>query len=312
MVQVLGIVGKMWSMFHKQSSPVGAMSLLLIAAIVGGSCSNGNDESPSQADDIAAITALLANIVPLADSDGADGLFTLYSDDVVLMVPDSWTDLDRDDALAFYTDVLGWAKPDPDNYGITVDEVVVMGDWAYARRTDRGKFVPTSGGPAFSQGSRHFSILRRQPDGAWKIARDMFHNPPLDDLERKKNLDTRIASFDLSSGNLTSANVVEYWNCTQNEDVTDAQLWEASRAWINVMNSMHPGIKGQIYLEFPLDGRGGVGQFKFALVFDDVTARTEFWSDLDNEKVEKADMDFDALASCVDGALVSSLEVTDE
>ena len=78
------------------------------------------------------------------------------------------------------------------------------------------------------------------------------------------------------------------------------------------MNSMHSEVKGRVYLEFPLDGRGGAGQFKFILVFDGAEARAKYWSDLDNEEVEKANTNFDALASCDDGALVSSLEVTDD
>ena len=286
--------------------------MLLVATLVCGSCSSGNDKTPSYADDIEAISALYGSIVPLSASDGVDGLFTLYADDVVLMAPDSWNDLNRQEALAFYTDVLGWAKPDPDNYGITIEEIVVMGDWAYVEHTARGLVLPTSGGSAYSQGSRHVSLLRRQPDGAWKIFRDIFHSPPLDDIEMEKNLGSRTASFGPLSERPISANLVEYWNCTQNEGVTTAQLWEASKTWMNVMNSLHSEVKAKVYLEFPMDGRERAGQFKFILVFDDVKARATYWSDLDNEKVEKADMTFDALASCVDGALVSSLEVTDE
>ena len=170
MAGILGIARKMRSIFHGQSSPHGRTSLLLVATLASGSCSNGNVESPSRADDIEAISALYASFVPIINSDGADGLFSLYTDDVVLMVPDSWTDLDRQEALARYTAGFGQAKPDPDNYSISLDEVVVMGDWAYVRHTDRGRELPTNGDPAYSQGSRHFSILRRQPDGAWQIA----------------------------------------------------------------------------------------------------------------------------------------------
>jgi len=183
MAQNLGIVRKMRSKFPIQSSLVARTSLLLFATLIGGSCSNTNNDGASQADDIAAISALYASIVPLITSDGADALFTLYTDDVVLMVPDSWADLDRREAVAFYTEGLDWAKPDPDNYSITIDEVIVMGDWAFVRTTSKGQSVPTSGDPAYSQGSRHVSLLRRQPDGAWKIARDIFHNPPIDDIE---------------------------------------------------------------------------------------------------------------------------------
>ena len=78
------------------------------------------------------------------------------------------------------------------------------------------------------------------------------------------------------------------------------------------MNSVNPEVKGKVFLEFPRDGRTGIGQFKFILVLDGVEAREEYWSDLDDEKVDNADMAFNALASCDNGALVSSLEVTNE
>ena len=130
MVRILGIIRKIRRESHSQLSPLDRMPLLLIAALVGASCSSGNHDNPSQADDIEAIAALYASVVPIINSDGADGLFSLYTDDVVLMVPDSWTDLDRQEALARYTANLGRAKPDPDNYSISLEEVVVMGDWA--------------------------------------------------------------------------------------------------------------------------------------------------------------------------------------
>ena len=52
------------------------------------------------------------------------------------------------------------------------------------------------------------------------------------------------------------------------------------------MNNMHSEVKGKVYLEFPLDGREGGGQGKVILVLDDVKARAEYWSDLDNEEVD--------------------------
>lgn len=173
----------MRNIFHSQSSPFVGVSLLLIATLVVGSCSDANNERPSQTDDVEAITALFASIVPVIWSDGADGLFTLFTDDVVLMVPDRWTDLNRQDAIAFYTEGFAEGKPDPDNYDITIEELVVTGDWAYVRQKSLGQIIPANGDPAYLQGSRHFTIVRRQPDGTWKIARDMFHWPPIDEAD---------------------------------------------------------------------------------------------------------------------------------
>jgi ketosteroid isomerase-like protein len=99
------------------------------------------------------------------------------------MVPNRWTDLNRQEAIAFYAEGLAEGKPDPENYDITLEEVVVMGDWAYVRQKSLGQIIPANGDPAYLQGSRHFTIVRRQPDGTWKIARDMFNWPPIDEAD---------------------------------------------------------------------------------------------------------------------------------
>lgn len=146
-------------------------------------CSRGNADGPTVDEDVAAITALFDSFAQVASSGGADALLTLYADDAIWMLPDRWSDLNRAEASHFYRRVLDRARPDPETYSITVHEIVVQGDWAYVRHTDRGPFVPTGGGPAFAQGSRHLSILRREPNGAWRITRDIFNNPPLVDRD---------------------------------------------------------------------------------------------------------------------------------
>jgi ketosteroid isomerase-like protein len=55
-------------------------------------------------------------------------------------------------------------------------ETVVAGDWAYQRGTFTVAATPKAGG-ATNRTSGHFlRIYRRQPDGAWRMIRDMFNS----------------------------------------------------------------------------------------------------------------------------------------
>ena len=55
-------------------------------------------------------------------------------------------------------------------------EVVVLGDWAFARSRVSGSVTPRSGGDAIPVDLKELVLYRRQPDGGWKIAR-FISNP---------------------------------------------------------------------------------------------------------------------------------------
>jgi ketosteroid isomerase-like protein len=51
------------------------------------------------------------------------------------------------------------------------DEIVVAGDWAFDRSRATTTLTPLAGGAPVTVRSKAITILRRQPDGSWKIAR---------------------------------------------------------------------------------------------------------------------------------------------
>jgi uncharacterized protein (TIGR02246 family) len=53
------------------------------------------------------------------------------------------------------------------------DEVQIGGDWAFNRGTYRMVMTPRNGGAPVSETGKFIQIFRREPDGSWKIARDM-------------------------------------------------------------------------------------------------------------------------------------------
>ncbi len=52
-----------------------------------------------------------------------------------------------------------------------IEEIQIAGDWAFLWGIDSAKLTPTDGGPEIEAKGMGISILRRQSDGSWKLAR---------------------------------------------------------------------------------------------------------------------------------------------
>jgi ketosteroid isomerase-like protein len=61
---------------------------------------------------------------------------------------------------------------------LTHDETVVEGSLAYHRFTYGWNVTPREGGETLTGHGKGLHILRRQPDGAWKIAREIWNAIP--------------------------------------------------------------------------------------------------------------------------------------
>ena len=63
---------------------------------------------------------------------------------------------------------------------ITNEEVTVSGDMAVARGVYQATLTPKAGGDNILVDGKYMTLLQRQPDGSWKIHRDIFNSnvPP--------------------------------------------------------------------------------------------------------------------------------------
>ena len=57
----------------------------------------------------------------------------------------------------------------------TLHEVMIHGDWAYARDSYRNALHPHTGGEAQVEGGKNLWLFRREADGSWKIFRNMWN-----------------------------------------------------------------------------------------------------------------------------------------
>jgi uncharacterized protein (TIGR02246 family) len=106
-------------------------------------------------------------------------LITLMTDDCILLPPGQEPIRGRDAIWKFMQEQL----PENQKYEITeyvqsFEEVKIIGEWAFEWATFHGTYHLKSGGPDLYERSRLFRILRRQPDGSWKVARSIWHGLP--------------------------------------------------------------------------------------------------------------------------------------
>lgn len=104
-----------------------------------------------------------------------DAYFEFYAKDAVWMIPSSYRDISFEEAKSFY----GFTGKFRFDQKLTINEVRVADDWAFARISLEGYLRPrgeANVAPLRSI-SRHMWILERQPDGNWLITRDIWNNP---------------------------------------------------------------------------------------------------------------------------------------
>ena len=122
-----------------------------------------------------AVRSLILKALDVIRSDDFEQYFDLFTDDAVWMMPSTFKDVHQDEARSFYR----FTRKFKFDQETAVDEVVVSGDCAYVRVSFDGYLRPKvdDGSPPLRSVSRHIWILRRQSDGSWKIARDIWNTP---------------------------------------------------------------------------------------------------------------------------------------
>jgi len=61
---------------------------------------------------------------------------------------------------------------------VSIEELEVVGDWAFAWGSEKFTLVPQAGGAPIEMQGQGMSILKRQTDGSWKFARGINNSLP--------------------------------------------------------------------------------------------------------------------------------------
>ena len=101
----------------------------------------------------------------------------VWVEDGIQLPPGEAAVVGKDNILARNSAVF---EPFDVSMSITNEEVIAEGNWAYARGVYEATLTPKAGGEDIQVDGKYVTILQKQPDGTWKIYRDIFNSnvPP--------------------------------------------------------------------------------------------------------------------------------------
>jgi uncharacterized protein (TIGR02246 family) len=117
-------------------------------------------------DDESAIRELIATWMAASQAGDIETVLDLMTDDVVFMVPGR--EPFGKEAFAAASKGMQDMRMEGTN---EIRELQVLGDWAYLR-TYIQLTITVSGGEPMRRAGYTLTILRKQPDGRWRLARD--------------------------------------------------------------------------------------------------------------------------------------------
>ena len=121
-------------------------------------------------DDIQAIKELAADWRSGWLAGDVEALLALYADEPVLMPQGQPAVTGKDAIRPLYQAVLNEVTIESES---TLMEVEASGDWGYFWSTYKLTATPKAGGETIESEGKSLFIVKRQPDGVWKIARLM-------------------------------------------------------------------------------------------------------------------------------------------
>lgn len=120
--------------------------------------------------DLRAIQAVSDRFPGMMMNKDFDELPKIYTEDAVLMPPDHGSVSGHAEIAEF----LG-SFPPLTAFDIFVDEIEGAGDIAYVRGSFRMEMVPEPGADSVEQRGQYLEIRKKQEDGSWLLARDIFN-----------------------------------------------------------------------------------------------------------------------------------------
>lgn len=122
--------------------------------------------------DIGAINEIWSQYVIGGNTGDLDLWISLWDDDGIRMAPDTPAVFGKDQIRTQMTIPF---EQFTFEISVTPEENQVAGDWAFSRGTYTLSLTPKAGGETSQFSGKFLTILKKQADGSWKIARDCFN-----------------------------------------------------------------------------------------------------------------------------------------
>ena len=124
-------------------------------------------------DDISAIKEILKQFAVTINTGDFEGWISLWTDDGIQLFPGAPARIGKEQIRA-------GMKPAFDQFilkmVITNEEVRASGDLGFARGIYKESMVPKAGGETWEYDGKYLTVLERQANGSWKVARDCFNS----------------------------------------------------------------------------------------------------------------------------------------
>jgi len=132
-----------------------------------------SQDRPDTEADTAAINAIWTTYESSLEAGDIDAWLSLWTENGVQMPPDETLIVGKDRLRERNGTTLEQFTFEMD---ITNEEVAVADDLAYSRGVYTATLTPKGGGEPIPIDGKFMTILQRQPDGTWKIHRDIFNS----------------------------------------------------------------------------------------------------------------------------------------
>ena len=131
----------------------------------------GQDNDAVQHEERVVIETMLTNYEKALNASDVEAVLKLYAEDGVFMPSGAPTATGAVELRGAYEHVFATIKLD---IRFTIDEVVVDGDFAFARTVSRGKVTILADEVTAPEENRELFVFRKR-EGEWRIARYIFN-----------------------------------------------------------------------------------------------------------------------------------------
>jgi uncharacterized protein (TIGR02246 family) len=164
---------------------VSSLGLLFVLAMLTactfqtGEGENPVDEKAQLDADLRAIREIHERDIAAVNAGDVETLVSLMTDDIVLLPPGQPPLVGKESARAMIEADLEQGRDfEIVEYVQDWEEVQVVGDYAFEWGTFNSAVQAKAGGETIRQSNNVIRILRRQPDGSWKVCRAIWNTAP--------------------------------------------------------------------------------------------------------------------------------------